>query len=362
MRITTLLIIAVLLLPSCLDQIDLGVKKGFDETIVIDGKLTIGAPSKVIVVVSRLFDFLPSSRTNIRVSEIFIRDEDGNELPLQLTSFETYGLDIPADHPFFKVEYDHSYQIDVTTVTGKRYVSDFETVLPVPKMELVRPVESTVLVEDPEFGYRERDFIEFYLNTPLINARDATKTSLRWEFECTYAVTDNVLPGQPPCTPPIYKQCYITEITGLGDQQLWDANISILERLDDFLVYDEAIGHRYAEGYVLHIYQESLTLSALEYWNQVKSISFRTGDMFEAAPGKVKSNFKNVADPEDDRITGFFYATERDTLSHYISPASLGYPDTLCFPLPDSVIKPHICLDCLVEPGSTVDKPSYWPE
>ena len=83
--------------------------------------------------------------------------------------------------------------------------------------------------------------------------------------------------------------------------------------------------------------------------------------MFEAAPGRLKTNISNPEE-DDDNITGYFYATEIDTFRIYVSPAFADFPDTLCIPLPDMVQEPHVCLDCLVEPRSTMDKPFYWPE
>ena len=354
-----ILLILTLFLTSCLDEIDLQPNRGFDETIVVDGKLVKGTPSYVSIVVNRLFDFAPGSRKTIRVAEIVIRDEEGNELPLRLSGDERYSVVIPDDHPTFKVDYYKKYLISLRTSDGRRYESNLEELRPVPKMEKIAYQAASKLVEDKILGYATRTFVEFFVDFELPEAGDGSHTSLRWEFERTWAVHDN----PPPSLPSSRKVCYITEITGSYDFTLFDASVVRNTDLEDFLVYDTNVDHQFAEGYVLHVYQESMAPTARDYWNEVKAASIRRGDMFEPAPGKIRTNFRNLDQEKDDRIAGFFYATEIDTIRTFVPPEYLGYPDTLCIPLPtpEYLVEPHICLDCLVEPRSTTEVPHFWP-
>ncbi len=357
MRIYPILLLLILLAFACLDEIDLAVDQGFDETIAIEGRIVKGNPSRVLVGISRLFDFAPDSRKALVVLEAIIRDSKGNELPLELSDRGRYSAEIPEDHPTFKVTHFESYQIDIRMANGKRYVSDLEPLLPVPAIENIRAIRTSGLIPDDAQDYIPADFISFELTTPLSNPQQEEKVRLRWEFEHTFAVTDNPLPS----TPPFRKTCYITQKTGLFHPQSLDANTLATDRLDNYSLHEEIINHHFAEGYVLHVYQESLSSGAHQYWEEVESILGRSGNMFEAAPGRLQTNIRNPEE-EDNNITGYFYATEIDTFRIYVSPAFAEFPDTLCIPLPEMVLEPHICLDCLVEPRSTMNKPSFWPE
>ena len=264
MRIYPILFLLALLAFACLDEIDLAVDQGFDETIAIEGRIVKGNPSRVLVGISRLFDFAPDSRKALVVLDAVIRDSKGNELPLELSDRGRYSAEIPADHPTFKVVYFESYQIDIRMANGKRYVSDLEPLLPVPEIEGIRAVRTTGLIPDNVQDYIPADFIEFELTTPLSTVQLEEKARLRWEFEHTFAITDN----PPPSTPPFRKTCFITEKTGLFQPQSLDANILATDRLDHYSLHEEIVNHHFAEGYVLHVYQESLSSGAYQYWEE----------------------------------------------------------------------------------------------
>ena len=347
--------VPLLLCTSCLDQIDLPVDPGFEETIIIEGKIVKSQPSRVLVSIRRLFDFAPDSRKSLFAPEILVRDDSGNSFPLQLTAAETYTAEIPENHPSFKVDYYKSYQIDAQLSDGRRFVSEFEQLLPVPRITDIRAIRSQKYVPDRIQEFALDDFVKFLITTPLHNDAQPGNIRLRWEFERTFALTDN----PPPYLPDFRKTCYITEIAGLFNPQAFDGSFLTTNVLEEHPLIEEQVNHHFAEGYVLHTYQESLTESAFQYWEEVRGSVLRTGDMFEAAPGRIRTNLRNIDRP-DNRIGGFFYATEVDTLRVYVDPSFVDFPDTLCIPpLP---FPPIECVDCLLAPRSTLVKPGYWPK
>ncbi len=345
----------LLVSTSCLDQIDLPVDPGFDETIIIEGKIIKSQPSRIIVTIRRLFDFAPDSRKSLFAPEILVRDEAGNSLPLQLTAAETYTAEVPANHPSFKVNYYKSYQIDAKLSDGRHFVSELEQLLPVPRISEIQAVRSQKFVPDRIQDFVLEDFVKFMITTPLHNDRLLDNIRLRWEFERTFALTDN----PPPFLPAFRKTCYITEIASLFNPQSLDGSVLTTRELANYPLIEEQVNHHFAEGYVLHTYQESLTETAFQYWEEVRNSVLRTGDMFEAAPGRIHTNVVNVDRP-DNSIGGFFYATEIDTIRIYVDPSFVDFPDTLCIPvLP---FPPIECGNCLLAPRSTIVKPNYWPD
>ena len=352
-RNTSLLILLCGLFTSCLDPIDLEVDKGFRETVAISGKLTKGDPSRVTARVARLFDFLPDSRRIIFAQEVLIRDEYSHALPLKVSAQETYSLQIPADHPEFRVDYFEKYQLEVLLSDGRRYLSEFEQLLPVPRIDSIRPRVITKLIVDRVQDYRPALFLAFDLDSPIAVNAQTGNSKLRWDFEGTFEISSLMQVNKDSL-----QTCYITQKVDLFRPQSFDGTTIAADRMDGFLLNEEIANWRFAQGYVLHTYQESLTNTAFSYWENVQSSVLRSGDMFEPAAGNLQTNFSNPADPADN-VTGFFYATEIDTFRVYIDPAFVSFPDSLCHPPP--AFPPCVCIDCLVEPRSTGVRPSFFP-
>ena len=352
--ISYLLLAFLLSITSCLEKIDLAVDKGFRETISISGKMSKGDPSRVLVRVSRLFDFVPDSRRTIFAKEVLIRDEYGHALPLKISASETYSLDIPADHPEFRVDHYERFQLEVQLPDGRRYLSEYEQLLPVPRMDTIRPLLNSKLLADLVNEYSPKDFVEFYLASPIRVDQQETNTRFRWDFEATIEITSLQVIDKDSI-----QTCYVTQKVDLFKPRSFDGTTLQSDRVEDLLLTDDIVDWRFAEGYVFHTYQESLTKTAFAYWKNVEESVLRSGDMFEAASGKLQTNFSNPDNPNDN-VAGFFYATEIDTFHLFIDPQFAGSPPLLCYPRPP--FPPDICIDCLSEPRSSGIRPSYFPQ
>ena len=126
------------------------------------------------------------------------------------------------------------------------------------------------------------------------------------------------------------------------------------------MLYDIPISPILSEGYYLRVFQQSVTDDAFEYWSQVNQVASRTGSLFEAPAGRVKSNITNVNDPEEETF-GYFYATEEREIRVFVEPSLAGNPSITC---PGALNQgggaPSNCCNCLTVANSTTERPSWW--
>ena len=352
-----MLMLAFGLSQGCLDPIDLAVPAKERETLVIQAKLSKGEPSVVEAVVNRLFDFTASSRIPVVVRSVELIDEDGTVVTLEANSATTYIAVIDESSPMV-IDYGRSYRLKVATFDGRLVESDMEVLLPTPVPDKLTFTTGTVLNDSTLV---DEDIVQVYVSTDLrANPGSPTKSRMRWELEVTYEADD--APIVPDVEP---KTCWISQTPELDQIKTVDGEELSDERIDDFLVGEVTVGPNFAKGVYINVYQESLTASALTYWEQVGELVQRSGNMFEAPVGKLATNFRNVNEGVADEIFGYFYATDQQVVRVFVDPSDVGNPTPLC-PWTGMVAPgrgctiPQLCCDCSMVPNSTTVKPEYW--
>ena len=353
-------VVLALLATACLDTIRLDVPNEFQNSIAIQGNIIMGEPSVVQATVSQLFDFSLASRKPLNVRDIFISDEAGNTLDLETVDLGEYRLEIPENHPSFRVEVGGKYQLNVALFDGREYQSRLEEILPVPE---TKNLEASIITKQVAGGLDNQvdaQFVQFAIDTRIALAESGEKSRVRWVVQRTFQVTDT--PDDPTIE---QKTCYITQNAELSTIQVFDGNDVGVETIENVPLFEERIGSRFAEGYALTVFQQSLTLDAFNYWSEVNEVVERTGNMFEAPAGKVRSNIRNINDPEEQAF-GYFYATAQDTVREFVTSEFVGSPVPACPPnvppSPGGGCPVTVCCNCLDEPGSTTVRPEFWQE
>lgn len=348
-------------LPACLDVIDIETPTSNQESLVIQAKLVVGAPSQVEVKLSKLFNFTAEGKKPVNAQSVILFDEDNNRIELEDSGLGNYRLSIPADHPTFKVELGKSYGIQVKTFDGRTFESAMEKANPVPKVEELgyRMVQREIINQAGTSTFH--DYLQYRIKTPLRTTEAGKDVRLGWEYYHVFKVNDT--PYRQNVT---QKVCYISQNLNVAEIKVVDATALSGDFLENYELYETEVSRVYGEGVYFTVIQESLSETAYEYFTQVAENTGRTGNMFEAPPGKVVSNFRNIADDTDEAF-GFFYATQQDTIRKYVDPALIGSPPAFC-PPPGGLLRENgscaepICCDCLSVPNSTVIRPAYWIE
>lgn len=353
-------LIASLSLIGCLEEIDLDIPKGTaEDALVIQASLIKGNPSVFDLTVTRLFDFTPDALRRINVLRVDLSDEDGNSFEIEAQGTGIYRYEFFDDDPNLKIEVGKSYKLRVAALDGRIYESSMEPLLPSPSNgSLVgRKIEKEFIVDEEEIVMDS--FIQFSINTDL-RAEGSTENSLiRWSAQRVFRLTDDgsfIMDA---------KTCYITENLDVTEVKVFDGSEVTDERLENFDVFDDRLDYHFSEGYYAVIIQEALSAGAFRYWSQVSEVLSRDGNMFETPAGKIKSNFTNINDPDEEAF-GYFYAASTDTIRLYVSPSQFGERDERCPPTtpppPGGGCGVAVCCDCLSAEFSTTIQPEWWIE
>jgi len=357
--------IGLILLSGCLDEIDFANASSIDDSIAIQGRIVKANPSFINVTIRGVFNFQDAPRL-LNAREVTVEDESGNKLELESNADGIFFLEIPDDHPTFKVDYGKSYKLNVSTFDNRNYTSSLEELVPVPKVDEISAKRTQIETVDANGITKTFDQITYQVSTPLKVDETAQNSRLLWELISTYKFTDSPESyGRRACFPTRIednnKTCYITSSPVNNYITLEGPELSV-DRVDDFELISTALLPIYAEGFYMTILQQSLSETAYNYWSQVGTVVARTGDIFQPPAGQVITNFVNI---DDDRegVFGYFYATEQSTTRVFISPEFAGNPTLPCpAPPTEGGLAPNDCCNCLTAGLSTTVQPEWWTE
>jgi len=355
-----LFFLLTLLFPCCLDEFNFERPDSIKGAVSIQGKLTKGNPSHVKVILREVFDFFNTPRF-LSASKVYLIDESGNELLLTTRRQGFFNLDIPIDHPFFKVDYGNKYKIRVEGLKGTDYESEYDELFPAPIPDDFYVQETTIEFLD-QFG-KETSFdqLNFYLSTPLKAENANTNSRLVWEINGVSKVTDTPNDRCRVRNDPFPKACYAS-YPPVKNHLTFDGMKASKNRVDDVLINESNYTNLFAEGYYMIVYQQSVSETAFNYWEQVGTVVNRTGTVFQEPAGELSTNLRNLNDPDDSSVYGLFYATEEHAIRLYVSP-ELGRNQVPQCPLisRDGTLA-EFCCNCLNLSDSTAEKPEWWEE
>jgi len=357
---------------SCLDKIDLEVPAGLTDAIVIEGKLVKGEPSFIQVNVQRIFDF-DGSKDVLKVSEVDLIEEDGETFPLKKTS--DGGFTQVFDRASgINISNDKKYKIRVVTFDNRIIESEFEEVNSsgVANDEITLSKESREIFNAELDRFESREKIILYLNSRISDIQQNPQR-FRWTLQRGYKYSDSPDAYQlrnpdNPFEIAQPKTCYVIDEASLNNIVTFNGFDS---EQDNFEFTDEIYNgttndHRFSDSLYFLINRETLSEGAFNYFDQISQVISRDGNMFEAPPGKIRSNYTNTNDPEDE-IFGYFYATESSVTSIYVDPLFVSDPPNSqqCPVPPGEGWRPGRCpftdcCDCLSIPGSSLDRPAFF--
>ncbi|MEM1325379.1 MAG: DUF4249 family protein [Bacteroidota bacterium] len=341
---------------GCLDEIDLDVPAGVENSIVVRGELLKENPSRIRVTVDRVFNFDLSTLSPFNARAVTLFDEAGNNLDIPSSQDGLHEYVFTGSESI-EVDFGKSYSLRVTTFDGRTYESTMEELMPSTEQQgTLESVPSTIEVLDEDNNVNQFPVAQVRINAPLTLPGKDQKARFLWIPERTFKVTDDKS-----------QTCYITNQTDVNSIHVFDGSIFAGDVVNGFELSAVRANFELSEGYYYTVYQRSLTAGAFAYWNQTKQIVERTGSLFEPPAGRVNSNFVNVED-ETDNIFGYFTAFAQDTIRLYIDPAQYGFDpeESIC---PPSVPPPPgggcavpVCCDCAILPGSETIRPDFWVE
>ncbi len=343
-RISFVLLITFLF-STCLDEIDLAVPPS-PPLLTISGNInTHPGPYSVFLSESAQFASGPEGSPDPVMNAIVkIRDNAGNEETLRELEDGEYRT-LPNG---LRGIIGRTYTLEVQ-VNGNTYQSRPEEILPVVSAE---SLETEVIT-----GERQNEAGNF-VNTTDITVKVNTSfpasengAFLRWTTFGIYEFAE--IGTQGNLNPQI---CYVTEDVDFDNVAVASSREVQGNFIQQQPVLTRVIDFRFTANYCFNVVQHSITEAAFNFWSAVGAEFERSGNIFEAPPGKISGNIFNVAN-EQEEVLGFFGASAVDTITILVPGREVGNPTPQCRPFPRG---PASCENCLLINNSTRVQPPCW--
>lgn len=336
---------------SCVEEIVFN-SDGLTGTLVIDCTLSTGSETQLVQI-------FRTSRVGQRV---FIPVEGATAVLFDQEGQSETAVYIGNGHYRFEekkvpVKVGGSYYIEIETSPGRKYVSDIETILPVPEIDSLSFSFSIERIVERETRILERSFFNLFVHTTL--PENASNTFLKWDVEHIFLVSEI------QCSPlQLLKSCYVNRPINRNQVYLQEGGT-----LTGGAAYSEQVAHQeldfaFGEAASFYVSQKSLSPFAAKYWSHVEQVVNNTGTIFDIPPTAITSNLRSLSDPEE-QVLGLFSAVDESNKLVIITRGDLGTRFSrlpLCgLPgLPPFNIDTRACCDCSTIEG-TVSRPAYWP-
>lgn len=380
-KLILLLTVISFLLSSCIKVYEPLIRTEDSSKYVVDAQLT-DAGGNQVVKVSRTSSLNEPQFIPLAGCLLMVSDDKGNDFPA--TDLGEGNYEFMIDKNYLKP--GTAFRLNIHTPEGDDLQSDWDLLADSPEIDSIYFERTLKPTTDPEWNL---DGLQFYLD---LKANESQSRFYRWEAIETYEYHvdyprewwyDGVVHH---ISPPDYsrKVCWTTRNVGniytVSTRNLAENSYSRLP-----LQYVDNYSTKLAYGYSLEVRQYGLSEPAYTYWEQLRENSLGQGGLYEKQPLAIKSNIRNISNPESE-VLGFFSVSSFRTkrifaqpikdlelhFSTYCNPIRLerglveiDYTEYPAF-LMDGIntyknilLSPY-CVDCMSLGGSNI-KPTFWP-
>jgi Domain of unknown function (DUF4249) len=285
-------------------------------------------------------------------AQVWVSDQKGGRINFLE---KERGIYFPLD-PGFVAKSDEKYTLNFSTSDGQNYRSSAENMpvsIPISKVYYEPRYENRIVegriqtawdvlldTQDPaELGnYYRWDWVH-YETTPFCDTY----------FGRGFGGGPDQLNGVSCCQQPCYeKQACTQNCVNIGNDVLFNG-----KKLSRIPI--QTIPHCVIEYYI-EVQQRSINQGAYDYWKAVAQLSANTGGVFDIAPAAVRSNIRNLSEP-NKKVYGYFEVSNVVEVGLFLDRIAPGPALLNCKPYP--IPQPFGCAPCQGLNRSTV-KPRYW--
>lgn len=376
MKIRDVILILLILfsLASCVEKFWPEVDN-YDNVLVVDGLLTNG-DEQCVVRLSYSSSVNHDELMPITGGKLYIIDEEEVETPLTETDAGTYKIMDSS----FNTQIGNSYQLHITLLNGKKYVSD------ICRMHEQSPIDSVYgLIETHQApnSYEYLEGVQFYIdNHSRLNDTCYYLWNLveTFEYQSTFSI-DYIWTGSffdPIPNPDSLRTCWRTStVNGIFTYSTKYLNEPII--VDFPLNFVSTQNKHLSIRYSLLVKQLSISESAFVFWDALRQQNIDNGNLYSQQPFQIKGNVKNVNNPEET-VLGYFTVAGITEKRIYINRPPLSFHYQVCSPFfegmrwiyyepgPIYIVDVNgtmamgnsdICFDCRLLGGSTTP-PDFW--
>ncbi|WP_113651904.1 DUF4249 domain-containing protein [Pedobacter namyangjuensis] len=313
-------IVTILILAACKDSFEPNVTSFNSNLLVVEGLINAGSDSTKFKL-SRTVVVAEKNVGNPETGATVAIESESNELlPLvelssQKGTYASPGLNLNATK---------KYRLNIKTLNGSIYVSDY--------------VEVKISPEIEQVGWDVKtDELQLFANT-----KDASNNTryYRWEYEETwifYSKFYSVLfwngTALQSRTPDNYVyQCWGNEKSNkiiLGSSAKLSADVIFKQPITNIPSNSEKLGERYS----ILVKQYALSKEAYEFWQNLKKNTESLGSIFDVQPSQLTGNIRNLNNANEP-VIGYVSAGSVSTKRVYVNKADVPNfrvePDRVC--------------------------------
>jgi hypothetical protein len=363
MKLFIKLIVLFIILDGCVDPAQISIPS-FQYQIVVDGYITTD-PGPYVV---KLYRSRPLGSADLdrlipeKFASVWIKDDVGNAEKLTEAGEGIYTTDSNG----IRGTTGRKYHIEITTISGKQYVSLPDEIKPVGEVKEIY----YEFKEGTGAGFREGDGFRIFADATGIAGQDdlvrlrmvATYEVLTFPERRTKRTDDGIVPDPFPCSG--YAVDGEQRLVKVSDCSCCNCWVSLYDQIptvtdEKFTTNDIFIGEEV--GFVpatratlynkihVEVQELSLTPETYKFWKLVKAQKEGVSNIFQPPSADIKGNIRSVNSSEE--VLGIFWAAGINKKSIYIDKTNVPY---LVQPI-DTLIAP-----CLFFTNSTNQKPSFW--
>lgn len=333
---------------SCVDTIEIKLPEDSPEIKVIEGYVERSASYIFYATVSQstqVDGYIVDKRIDADLHLIYngnkiLEIENGKKLQIPVGEFH---------HIYGGNPLSSTFKLQVETTDGNVYESEDQEILSVPKPTKLHTELIGKETINSAGNIINDEYLELFVTSPVVNTENQ-RVSLRWDITGLYTFVEAYC---DPLIPP--KTCFIPDSFPIFKTNIIHENAVSGDTLKSFPINFSKTDYKFSSGYYYSVVQKSLTSKAAVFWEQVKQSNPAEQTIFSTTPGSIISNIKNVNQPEE-KVLGFFYASEVDTIRLGVRPPDAGSPLERC--LIESTY--FACCTCPILKNSSLNRPDYW--
>jgi hypothetical protein len=345
--------------------------KGVNKYLVVDGLIIPGPDSTIFTLSNSANLSSPNGPTPEIGAQVLVEGSTGFSRQLPELGNGRYGTDsLPLDT-------SQQYRIDISTINGNHYLSDFVPLVQSPPIDSVSWKQLNDGVEIYVSSHDAQNLVKYY----------------RWEFVETWEYHTN------------YDAIVIDSGGAIVDRDpneqdynCWSSSnssdiiIGSSVNLNQALIYEQPLtliptsSVKLSDNYSILVKQFGMTKDAYAFWQNLKTNTEELGTLFEPQPSEVAGNIHCTNNPslpvlgyvsagnsQDSRIFinnlqlnnwGYFVTCTDTTVfisDFYLKYVKIGYVPYQKFQVSEVKIAQAPCVNCaLAGPGNTL-KPPFWP-
>ncbi|MEQ8711901.1 MAG: DUF4249 domain-containing protein [Cyclobacteriaceae bacterium] len=350
-RLLLSVIVLCMAISGCIEEFDTGITKQ-GGTLVITGRITNSqGPHYVLINRTTIEDRISNP---VGGAHVTILDEFDNEFQLFEEIPGSYILPIGSLNPFPGT----AYRVKIEMTDGSRYASTLDR-MPTNTVQDSIYYRFVTLEETSAEGIPiGTDYFETYIDSEIPETDQPI--FVRWEVQESYQFYPVDLPD------PFDQQPLPCYFDGYPDPQrinLFNNREFAAGSFKNRLVARRGIDEAFQSRYFSNVHQYSLSFNAYSYWNNISSNLNLVGGIFDVPPALVRSNIKNLDDP-DELVYGYFEAAlekvSRVSVTDFDVP--FEFEERCAYDPRLTRIDQYepLCQDCQLS-NQTIPRPVYFP-